>query len=289
MSNTVSKQSVQAGACMIGGSLVQCALEATECFKDNDESVDNVHFLSSRQLQTQPGAHGGTCIERDDTESVRIGMCITENTENNSFCTSSETSCPNGEFDEDVDACSILQDVSAPNGAYSLYGQCDDVCVWSAKECTTGTFQNATEARCSCEQVQTGACVYNGVAYCAVSEAACDDVSTWEDAASLRTNYQVDCRLCREFDQNPPEDVPLKAPGNNLVNTNSDNSTKKWLLGGIMGGLGAIGCLMLMWFLMIRKQQRQHKDSSSAPHPPSEITTDHALDESDDIPELSNY
>jgi len=146
-------------------------LEGWEC--------GDAEFMSSRLLQSEPGAHGGDCLLQSNIKEKPLGRCQTGNRE----CSPNQKSCLGDWLNLEEDC--LVKD--------TIFGSCDDRCSWSPDDCVSGEKWTFPSTGCSCDKVQVGACEKDGMKYCAVSYAGCDIETKW-----LSPLEAVDCFLCRE-------------------------------------------------------------------------------------------
>jgi len=197
-----------------------CELDTLECSS----------FFSSREMQTAAIAHGGHCRQSKEVESIRIGRCTatTLNAPDNDNavgrCASVEELCDeenNESFESKSDSCTVSKD--SGTNADTRYGSCvsHGECVWSANDCDSIDDFAGFDQDCTCDRVQVGGCVKDELVFCAVSEMACDELSTWIPAMELLLTEGIDteCYLCRDRSHNTISD---EATLGNDVSTSND-------------------------------------------------------------------
>lgn len=172
----MTRLSVQGGYC--GDYAGGCALEKTDCVNPGD-------FLSSREMQSSPGAHGGSCLWQDSIRETRLGRC------SNGYCSPNAESCVQGGYDESPSNCVVEN---------TKFGSCGgNRCAWSSDHCHDTEDWAFPSKDCSCDKVQVGGCRKgDGEVFCAVSPDACDDESEWLGVLKVKSEAGYDCFLCRE-------------------------------------------------------------------------------------------
>jgi hypothetical protein len=267
MSSTASRtrDSVQAGACFDNSSH-NCALEAIAC---SDPST----FVSSRELQSIANAHGGSCLKSDYVSAIAIGRCLGDG--GDGYCASDKGLCLSGStfsppLANDPDAlpgCKGRQEGSAGQGLPTSYGRCGKVdCLWSSNDCGE-TF--VLDPTCTCENVVVGACEKDGQIFCSVSSHACDEESQWMTPQMLQQETNIDCYICREYDD--PSEIQESTPTSSDM-TSRANLNKGALVGGIVGVFLGL-TLMLSAFVVVRSRRNVGKNTTHEQNnpPPSEV------------------
>jgi hypothetical protein len=267
MSSATSRirDSVQAGAC-VDDTSHNCALEATAC-------KNTTSFVSSRELQTVANAHGGNCLTSDYVSAIAIGRCLGEG--GDGFCASDEALCladstfvaPLAGDDNALPGCKVRQEGSAGQGLPTSYGRCGNVdCVWSSNDCGE-TF--VLDSTCTCENVVVGACERDGQIYCSVGPKACDEESQWMSPEKLRQNTNIDCYLCRGYDD--PSGFEETIPSSN--NVTSPNKRNKGALTGGLVSLFLVLALGVLAFVVVRSKRSVAKNVNveQTNPPPSEV------------------
>jgi len=280
----MSRQSLQAGFCEVENI---CALDVFDCDS----------FYSSRLMQTAALSHGGGCLQSNAVESISIGICKVADTfnsyhENNGRCANVKELCDldNHEFFEpSSESCTISKD-SNLNSA-TRYGSClsHGECVWSPNDCESIDDFTGFDAKCSCDRVRVGACLKDGIAFCAVSEFACDEFATWVPAMelSLQEDIDTECYLCRDRSHNEINvegvvsggtfnniDVPMYEMGVNKEVTMTNKMEEEgddFATGIFVGGLFCVlGLAVLISMLAIRSGRKRRSKEVGCP-PPKEV------------------
>lgn len=200
---------VQPGGCYLQNELIRCALDTFHCM--------GLEFRSAQQMKSLEDPAAERC-NRPHPDFV--GMCTSE--VDNFHCTGHSSGCViQTMFVPNIPYCSLQYNHFPGRDTHlTLYGSCESTdrstCVWSIDDCndSTDTYTAAsfplgdndtTEHICTCDRVQTGACLQmnNDESFdmmCAVSADACDDDSYFQDWKEVLKSG-MDCRLCPGFDK----------------------------------------------------------------------------------------
>jgi len=223
------EQIVEAGGCVASnnpGLLLRCALEYTDCQLSNKES-----FKSAPQLRAMG-------IIPCPVDEMQVGRCTSSLDDGD--CTNRADSCLIPIKFAVEDSCTVHKDVIT--GMPTTFGHCqnsEDIrneiwdnyrCVWQEAECDipmelwypASGIKNWFQG-CSCEEVVTGGCVYDGEVHCAVSELGCADSSTYRNAKELEADGTV-CHLCHPKVRNKAIDMVVDYNIMNNDNNNNNNN-----------------------------------------------------------------
>lgn len=208
---------VMAGACVLrtNDSSYRCALTASDCDSNTEQ------FVSAHQIQLHPEWNSFSCT-RSPVDDLPSGGRCTSALSGVSICTPDEYSCSNPPRVSDDD-CTVRQDrVASRKHVLSVpvkYPACvldtyEVVCIYDASECQSimdpwqsfafvpakDVAMDTTGGYCECDQVATGACVYEFQKYvCAIGPEACDSGAEYMTAMDLHlVKPEWKCRLCRE-------------------------------------------------------------------------------------------
>lgn len=236
----LSRQSVAAGACFLESGGEYCALSPVDC-KVNET------FESSSRLINTARAHGGRCLESKFVKSLTIGTCRDQD-----YCASTPDNCASpSTFSATSDTCVLSE---------SLYGKCDDMCVWSTTDCPDLNLWDPHSKNCSCDQVRVGGCLLDSVVYCAIGPEACDPAATWIAAVDLPSEANTECYLCRQESVLPPKIASQQDP--------SESDTRAIIAGTIAGALVVcVAVLGVFW----RKGRLQSDKEDLVTEPPPEV------------------
>ncbi|KAG7340216.1 hypothetical protein IV203_023759 [Nitzschia inconspicua] len=247
-----TRDSVGAGLCSGPDGLQgDCALQPSVCINENES------FLSSREIQNFPNAHGGSCLSGSTVRELLIGSCSNGSGRGISYCASDASLCNspsdwNPPSNEGSVRCTVATDNSGTSSALTQYGLCGDVdCAWSNESCRE-TFQRSD--KCTCDKVRTGGCVdATGHVFCAVSASACTggDTIQWMSPQQLSASTNVDCFLCREFDP----DAPLSGLPSVSMNRSNENKNAA-LVGGIVGGVIIVLFVISAVLIILSKRRK---------------------------------
>ena len=198
------------------------------------------------------------------------------------FCTSTPDACgDSGNFVPNAASCAMTN---------AKFGRCNNpssgmsFCAWSASDCGTGgSFVSSSETEnCDrCDDVRTGACLVDGIYWCAVNAEACANMDEFVPALTLLLDGNI-CRLCR-----PRSEVidPPPSLGGDADNLNNDPSTPNSSDGGglpnaaiygIVGGL-VTAILMALAFFVIRRTNRKTMPPPESKTPPIEDFHPHSM------------
>lgn len=176
------RKSLQAGYCSYPGSY--CALEETDCLSGADT------FSSSRQMQSTPGAHGGSCLLQEFVKEIVLGKCG-----EGGRCSPNAASC-----DGSALSSYVKDDITDPTCTIgsTKFGKCGDRCSWSPQDCNDGEQWTFPDNECTCDIVRVGGCVKDGFTYCSVSNLACDTTSVWFGPTAITAETGNICYICRQ-------------------------------------------------------------------------------------------
>jgi len=263
---------LQAGACLAEDDatvLVACRLEASQC---PEGSV----FRSSRQLLTA-GGPGAACL--DQTRTIPVGRCESQTDRMGCAIEAKACTIPT-KFTPVSDGCTVDTNLLPDDESSSTtrttstatttesrtrFPECDisldggttrvEMCIYRGQDCSAdlggyyvppyapGTIANWHD--CYCENVETGACLFQGTYYCAVSADGCDIESVWTSLEVMKgigtpnDGVGIDCRLC----------APEK------VKDSSDNKIR-WIVGSSLAVLVVAGLITAVTLLLKKKRQQ---------------------------------
>jgi len=203
------------GGCYLQGELIRCALDEFHC--------QGLEFRSARQMKERTEFGDGSAERCRRPHPDYVGMCTSGI--DNFHCTGDASGCViSSKFIPNVPYCTVQHNHFPGRDTHlALYGSCETIesdgtgvsktCVWSIDDCagagTSGsvTYVPASYAKtgsagelCTCDVVQTGACVLGSDWTCAVSADACDAASDFRSWREVQMSGR-DCRLCEEFDK----------------------------------------------------------------------------------------
>lgn len=247
------RKSLKPGVC--GFMNPVCALEEPSC-------VEDVDFLSSREMEGGASGHGGDCANQSKLRKINVGRCVggpcAPNVES---CGSSNDFIPN-----DV-ACTV---------GNTIYGKCGERCSWSPNDCLSGEFWKFPADDCSCDQVQVGACKLNYSNFesytCAVSALGCDDSSVWVNPLDLPIQSNIECFLCRQVTLAPdPAESLAPAPAESadvieklepiVIKEKKNNSNTVAVTSGLVCGIFIAVCATT--YIIVFRRRRQSVFSKS--------------------------
>jgi len=225
-------QAVNAGQCFkneihSGDRGEECALESIACIgmfssgtgtttTEGSSAASMARtYESSQQLENYDAGYENDrvfseCLRPENAEAVPIGRCF-DSSQDLEVCTSVKEACTvPDKFQPNAEGCMVANenrmDSSGLLRHWSLYGRCDDTCVWSQDDCLAGeawypathSYYNTASKECTCDVVQVGACKNPKNKYsCGISSFSCDEFSTYISARDLKGMAGApDCRLC---------------------------------------------------------------------------------------------
>ena len=267
----------------------------------HQQGVSRRNRKNRRQLQhpvdvnTAGHEHLLSCLTASETNDVTLGRCTS--TLDLDICTSHATGCQvANQFVPQDPTCTVTNDLRYTTmPSPSIYPSCipdalrssEYVCVWDLNQCSSldpngGSTDNdfgfpasgLGAGRCNCHHVQTGACFHAETQsyHCAVSEQACDNQTTfvqWNQLTLSQFGPGLDCRLCREQQEQVPNAPPSSWPpiqdeGTVKDQQDNDDSTDEPLVAGIGFVVGvAATCLVLGLIWLIQRHRSWDKESDS--------------------------
>lgn len=257
------RDSVEGGLCVgPDGQEANCALERAACSGTSTSSNaegDGVSltFMSSRQIQNYPNAHGGNCLQGATILDSPVGRCVSGSS-SSSYCASDRSLCVDSGMTwyapgtEEAQGCTVAKDLSSSSDDTipTLYGKCGDVdCAWSNVDCSESFQLQGPD--CSCDKVRVGGCVSPSnvsIVFCAVSSEACDDQMEYMSPQELSISTATDCFLCREGDSSGDEGFfsPVITSTNGSSSGGDSNMT---VVGGTIGGVAfVLAIVAAVWF-----------------------------------------
>jgi len=204
----VERASVDAGLCQDADSWrSSCRLSSSDC----QGGLPN--FRSSRELETVPGAHGGSCTSSKSTQKVNIGQCGEDGP-----CASVQELCdvPLSWFLSSDDCEVMMMSMNNDDETKTKYGSCSssdfpdggNTCFYTDDACDDKLTFNIDDD-CTCDKVRVGGCRKKNdddIVHCGVNAQACDGDSEWLSVVEMKSIK--DCYLCRE----PPAVAPTPSP-----------------------------------------------------------------------------
>ena len=243
--------------------------EGYDSLRQLDHELDDLGVVIEHDVPTQ-------CLQRNETEVTHVGRCV--NDADSNTCTSLANACRiSTDFIPHDSTCTMTSGISntlypschlSPPSTTSQY-----TCVWDNGDCHDGLAQDAYEypsmaftEDCVCDEVQTGACYHaeTQTYHCAVSSESCDNETqfqSWKFVLLSSVGPQLDCRLCyseqqqpREQPQQPQPPIPMddNPNGSNSSSSSSSSNSGATAAGIVLGIVGAIVLIGLVWFGMKR-------------------------------------
>jgi hypothetical protein len=174
-------------ACILQGSMSQCAIEPDQCPPNYAFTLDNVALFNHASCQ-------------DSIEEIETGRC-----DDTGRCAYNKDGCKDPSTFQDPailgksQDCTVAKDLDS--GDFVLHSKCNrggqQLC--HVGDCTDGIV-TAHVKECHCGSVWTGACIdpNTGKHFCAVDKAACNAASgtVFHNAHELWAEREIDCRLC---------------------------------------------------------------------------------------------
>jgi len=215
---TLDRESVDAGLCMgSDGYNYKCRLSSDAC-------VDSSTFMSSRELETTAGVHGGDCTTSKITQKTKIGSCG----EDGPCASVAELCSVPALFQSTSGDCTVM--TNKLRDEPTKYGSCSssdfpdggNTCFYTDDACDDKLTFNIDDD-CTCDKVRVGGCRKKNdddIVYCGVNAQACDDDSEWLSVVEMK--IVKDCYLCRE---SPAAPSATTAPMTTLPPVSSPTSS----------------------------------------------------------------
>ena len=302
---------VSPGACVSSQEVV-CALEASAC-PSTSRNGTPFTFFSSAQLHAASDTSnpGVICLALPMAELSAGGRCLADIDQRQ--CTSHATGCTVADrFSLHDNTCNLEIDTTRVDALGSplktLYPKCKrdtegylygkEYCVWDILDCNPWETPQGQEvtmvgypvsmfSTCTCDQVQTGACMTGQQYFCAVTQDACAADEVFVPYHVLHSPYGpgLDCRLCREdgnlnlpskTNYRPPSNgssdessvpQPLGPSGSFSASSSSSDGggLEKAAAAGISGVVGLIvGVLLVLVILRVRTKSSRFNNNNSS-------------------------
>lgn len=240
-------------------------------------------------------AHGGVCLLQESVLAKATGSC---DKNGEFFCSPNAASCDgSGSDGSDTTTSAASSSFFSTNAtvcsvATTSFGRCGTRCAWSPRDCSGGETWSVLGGRgdgsgggggdgngggrgdgsggdgyCRCDEVRVGACGKDGQFFCAVSEDACDERSTWIPPLDVPSIASLDCFLCRAGRVSVGDKRVSSTVGGVSSDVAVETMLTSWegsgtsinkslVYGGIAGGVLGLIVIFIVFSILFKRRKR---------------------------------